>query len=131
MLRILLWAAGAIVAAHGFIHLMGFVAYWPLAHVAELPYKTALLSGRWEVGSGGMKLYGILWLIAALGFLLAVGGLAAHQPWWPSVMLGTSVLSTTLIALDWAPAFRGAIINALILAVTGLAYLLPNGLAPR
>lgn len=31
---------------HGLIHLMGFVAYWPLKDVPELAYKTAFLGGR-------------------------------------------------------------------------------------
>lgn len=126
-MKILLYVAGSVVAVHGLIHLLGLVAYWPLAQVTALPYKTVLLAGRWEVGGVGMKLYGILWLIAALGFLLGVTGLLTYQSWWRSVMLLTIVLSTALIALDWTPAFRGAIVNAVILVVMGLAYLIPVG----
>lgn len=36
---------------------MGFVAYWPLTAIAELPYKTALAGGHWNVGPGGMKVF--------------------------------------------------------------------------
>ena len=50
---------------HGLIHLMGFVAYWPLAKVPDLPYKTSLLDGRLELGVAGMRLFSLLWLLAA------------------------------------------------------------------
>jgi hypothetical protein len=126
VMRVLFYVAGVIVALHGLVHLMGFVAYWPLAEVKALPYKTALLAGRWEVGAPGMKLYGLLWLLAAVGFVAGAAGLFAQQAWWRPVMLATMALSTGLIALDWAPSFRGAIVNVVILVVMAVAYLLPS-----
>lgn len=120
MMRVMFYAAAALVAAHGLVHLMGFVAYWPLAAVAELPYKTVLAGGRWAVGGAGMRLFAVLWLLAALGFLAAAVGLVVHRAWWQPVMIGTIVASCVLIALDWAPAFRGAVVNAAILAVMAL-----------
>ncbi|MFZ5817636.1 MAG: ABC transporter permease [Bacillota bacterium] len=131
MIKVLLWIATVIVAGHGLIHLLGYVAYWPLARVAELPYKTALAGGRWEVGPLGMKLYALLWLIATAGYALALVDLHTGQSWWRPVMLATTALSTALILLDWAPAFRGAIVNLAILALMGLLYLLPTGLSAR
>lgn len=130
-MKTLFYIGGAIVAAHGAIHLLGFFAYFPLAKIAELPYKTVLAGGRWDVGPLGMKLYAVLWLLATLGFLLSVAGLYAHQSWWRPVMVTTIVLSTALIALDWAPSFRGAVVNALILAVMAAAWFLPRGAAVR
>ena len=49
MFRIIYFVAIATVIIHGLIHLMGFVAYWPLGEIAELPYKTTLLGNRWDV----------------------------------------------------------------------------------
>jgi hypothetical protein len=115
MMTMLLYAVVAFVAVHGLIHLMGFVAYWPLVAIAELPYKTALVGGRWEVGSTGMRVFAVLWLVAAAAFILVVAGFLAGQPWWRPLMLGTIALSTAIIALDWASAYRGGIINAVIL----------------
>lgn len=129
MPRTLFYAAAALVAGHGLIHLMGFAAYWPLAAIAELPYRTDLAGGRWDVSGAGMKLYAALWLLTALGFLLATVGLLTRQGWWQAVMIGTAVLSTALIALNWAPAFRGAVVNAGILAVMAVAFLLSRGVA--
>ena len=36
--------------AHGVAHLVGFVSSWKLATLAELPYKTTVLSSRIDVG---------------------------------------------------------------------------------
>ena len=128
-MKVLLYVASAGLALHGLIHLMGFVAYWPLAEIKELPYKTAVLEGRWEVGAVGMKIYAVLWLVAALSFLIGIGGLLSDQAWWRPVMVGAVVFSTALVALDWTASFRGAIINGVILALAVLTYLIP-GLVP-
>ncbi|HEY3364847.1 MAG TPA: hypothetical protein VGK74_07345 [Symbiobacteriaceae bacterium] len=130
-MKILLYVAVAIAAAHGLIHVMGFVAYWPLAAIAELPYKTTLAGGRWEVGGMGMRVFAILWLMAALGFVLALAGLLLEHDWWIPVMLGTIALSTVLILLDWAPAYRGAVFNAVILVLMALAYFVRGGVSLR
>ena len=56
MVNALVYVFGALILIHGLIHLLGFVAYWPLREIAELPYKTTLLEGRWSVGATGMRL---------------------------------------------------------------------------
>jgi len=117
MARILIGVVTFVVLAHGLIHLLGFVAYWPLAELKELPYKTTLFGGRWEVGRAGMRLYSALWLLAAFGFVLAVGGWLAGHDWPPVLMLGAALLSLLLTLADWSVAWRGAVINLVILAV--------------
>ena len=69
MLRIAFFIAVGIAVIHGLIHLMGFVAYWPLAEIAELPYKTTLLNGRFQLGQSGMRLFSVLWLLTAVGLV--------------------------------------------------------------
>lgn len=122
-MKFLTYGAAITVAIHALIHLMGFLAYWPLATLPELPYKTALLSGRWEVGPLGMRLFAILWLIAAMGFLNALAAYFLRLGWWQPAMLATVALSTLIILLDWAPAFRGAYVNLALLFLLGLLYL--------
>ena len=46
MMKILSIFLAIIAILHGGIHFMGFVAYWPLAKIDQLPYKTTLLGGR-------------------------------------------------------------------------------------
>lgn len=82
-----------ITTAHGLNHLMGFAAYWPLAKISELPYKTSLLGGRWEVGAAGMRLFSVLWLLAALGLIASAVLLALKQKVWAPLMLVSVLLS--------------------------------------
>lgn len=117
MLKLFTYVTGVVIIIHGLIHLMGFVAYWPLAKVAELPYKTTLLDGRWHVGETGMRIFAALWLIVALAFLVSAVALFARRSWVNPVLVSTICLSTLLVAMDWAGAFRGAIVNVVLLVL--------------
>jgi hypothetical protein len=105
------------VALHGLIHVLGFVAFWPLAKVSQLPFRTALLDGRRDVGAGGIRVYAVLWLLAALGYGASVLGLLTRQDWWRATMLTVTVLSLVLTLLDWNDAKAGAVVDVVILAV--------------
>jgi hypothetical protein len=100
---------------HGLIHLMGFVAYWPLKQIPELPYKTAILNGQWNLGVDGMRLYSVLWLATAAGFLAAAVGLTRGYDWARPALVVVTLLSLVVTALDWEPAFRGTMLDVLIL----------------
>ena len=128
MARLLLWAAVGLMGLHGLVHLMGFVAYWPLATVPELPYKTLLLGGRWEVGAVGMRIFAVLWLAAAAIFVASAVGLAHGWLGWRAAATGAVAVSTVLIALDWAAAFRGAVVNGLVLLLVAMGTWLPGAL---
>ena len=106
----------AFLAAHGFILLIGTAVYMKLGKVAGLPYKTALLGGRWELGEGGMRVFGALWVVPALGFIVAAAALGFGWAWWKPLLLGVALLSLCLTVLDWSEAYAGAIVNILILA---------------
>ena len=112
-----LYAAALVVFIHGLIHLLGFVAYWQLAEIENLPYKTTLLGGLWDVGEAGIRVFGALWLVAAIGFVVAAYGLAAQQDWWRTAMIVMALFSLVLTVLDWKVAFAGIAVNVVILAV--------------
>ncbi len=126
MIKTLSIIVAVVAVLHGLVHLMGLFAYFPLAKIAELPYKTALLSGRWEIGVDGMRVYSIFWLLAALGF--CVGGILmlVKSPIWVPVIFVSSVLSMIICVLDWQVAFRGFWIDLFFLIVVflggGLQY---------
>ena len=122
MVRIISIIFALFVAFHGLIHLMGFAAYWPLAKISELPYKTSLLGGRVELGAAGMRLFSLLWLLAAIGFLISAAALLFGKPWWAPLMLGVTLLSLVICLLDWGAAFRGAIIDLVILLVLVVVF---------
>jgi hypothetical protein len=100
---------------HGLIHLMGFLAYWPLATIPDLPYKTSLLGGRLDVGPAGMRIYSLFWLLATLGFVGSAMLLALNRPAWAPLLLAAALLSLVISVLDWGQAWRGALINGFIL----------------
>jgi hypothetical protein len=122
MIRILSISLAVIAILHGLIHLMGFVAYWPLAKIPDLPYKTSLLDGRLEIGATGMRLFSLLWLLAALGWVVAGTLLAIGRPAWTPVMFGATLLSLVICFLDWGVAFRGALIDLGFLVILFVAF---------
>jgi hypothetical protein len=122
MIRIVAILLSIIAVIHGLIHLMGFVAYWPLAKVPELPYKTQLLSGRLELGVAGMRFYSLLWLLAAVGWVIAGILLAFGRPSWAPLMLGAALLSLVICVLDWSAAFRGALIDLVFLVALFVVF---------
>ncbi len=38
-------------------------------------YKTTVLFGRWDLGPGSIRLFGLLFLVAAVGFVVAAIGM--------------------------------------------------------
>lgn len=108
---------------HGLIHLMGTVTYLKLGTVQGLTYKTTLLNGRWDWGEGGIRIYGALWGLAALGFVIAAIAMLTGAAWWRPLLGGVTMLSLALTALDWQDAFAGAVLNLVILAWLGIAPL--------
>jgi hypothetical protein len=116
MVKGLTIAAGSFLALHGLAHLMGWIAYWPLGVIAGLPYKTTLFDGSWNLGDGGMRIFSVLWLIVALGFITAAVGLITGQAWTTQTLVATTLLSLAITALDWGVAFRGTLIDAAVLA---------------
>ena len=111
MMKILSIFLAIIAILHGGIHFMGFVAYWPLAKIDQLPYKTTLLGGHVDLGQAGMRIYSIMWLLAALIFVVAGIALILRASWWAPLMLGGVLLSLVLCSLDWGVAFRGALVD--------------------
>jgi hypothetical protein len=107
--------AAVILVLHGLIHLMGVAAYLKLVNVAGIPYKTTLLNGRWNVGDTGIRVFGVLWALAALGFVCGAAAVFARAPWWRSVLVPATLLSMALTALDWNVAFAGFAVNVAIL----------------
>ncbi len=126
MFRFLSVTAASVVALHGLIHLMGFVAYLPLSHIAELPYKTTLLGTRWSVGEAGMRWYSVLWLGTAVGMVVTAVGIVTRQTWWYPLLGATAFLSVVITALDWHKAFRGTIISSVILIFLLLVFWAPR-----
>ncbi|MCX6048862.1 MAG: ABC transporter permease [Chloroflexi bacterium] len=120
MLKIMLIIASIVLFLHGLIHLMGTFAYMKLGVIQQLPYKTTVLGNRWDLGAGGIAVYGALWAVAAIGFMVVAVALFLGWSWSQPVLVGVTLLSLTLTALDWDVAFAGVILNFAILALIWL-----------
>jgi len=111
-----------LLVAHGVAHLVGFVSSWKLATLAELPYKTTVFSGRVDVGDVGTRMMGVLWLLAALAFLVAAIAVAAETGWAVRFTLAAVIGSLILCVVGWPDARIGVAVNV------GLALLLAVGI---
>ncbi len=114
----ILWITGAVLLGmHGLIHLMGFFAYWPLALIPDLTYKTTILAGQVDLGAIGMRAYSILWLIPALGFIAVATAIILRWARWQQVFIAMTLISIVVTLLDWSVAFRGTLLDFVILIV--------------
>src|SRR5512146_1062703 len=107
-----------LLALHGLLHLLGFLKPWGLAALPEL-------GGRMPVSLSptGERAVGLLWLVAAVAFLVAAwlrGG--GRSSWW-TVAAAAVVLSQLLVLLQWQDAKFGTVPNVIvaIAAVVGFS----------
>ncbi len=115
-MRSLLTSVGSIILlGHGMVHLLGTVVYLELADVAEFPYKTTLLGGAVNGGDMGMRAFGVLWAVAAIGFVAAAGAVVIDWDHWPLVVGAVTVFSLTLTVFDYTVAYAGIVVNLGIL----------------
>jgi hypothetical protein len=105
---------------HGLIHLMGTAVYMKLTEIQGFSYKTTLLGGRWDIGENGIRIFGALWAVPAVVFIVAAVALLAGWEWWRLVLVAVTLLSLVLTILDWRIAYAGVVINIVILAVIWL-----------
>jgi hypothetical protein len=117
MTRILTIVAAIVLIVHGLIHLLGTAVYARHAEVKGLAYKTTLLSEHWDLGRAGISVYGWLWVLPAVGFVVAAVALLAGRAWWNPVLVAVTLVSLVLTALDWTNAFRGTVVDVAILAL--------------
>jgi hypothetical protein len=99
-----------IMLVHGFIHLLGFLKAFDLAKIPALSGKTIIL-----ISAAGTRFLGILWLMAAILFLLtAISYIWDNKYWW-TAGLAAVFLSQFLIILYWKDAKAGTIANVILL----------------
>lgn len=129
MSKTIIIVAALILILHGLIHLIGTTIYMKLGTVEGFSYKTTLLGGRWDVGEGGIWMFGVLWVVPAVGFILAAVAMLAGWSWWPPVLIGVTLFSLLLTALDWRVAYAGIVVNLVILAMLTLEPRIVNWFA--
>jgi hypothetical protein len=117
MTKIIRIVSAIILFFHGLIHLMGTMVYMKLGSLDGFPYKTSILNGRMDLGESGIYIFGMLWALAAIGFVVPAVGLFTRWKWNQSLLVGVSIFSLVLTGLDWEIASAGFIVNVAILAI--------------
>ena len=112
MLRI---TAAAVVAAHGLIHLIGFVVPWGIAAVEGFAYRTTALGGAIALGDAGARAVGIAWLACAVGFVVAGLGIWRRAAWALPLTAALAVVSIAVCVLGLPETAAGIVVNAAIL----------------
>ena len=102
--------------AHGIAHLPGFLVLWKLRIFAELPYKTTLMAGHWDVGDMGARVTGLLFLAGTVTFVAASIAIGFKIPSWKSFTFCVTCLSLILTGLAWPEARMGFFVNLGLLA---------------
>ena len=101
------FALVALLIAHGVAHLVGFVVPWK---------RTTILGGATDVGDAGARALGVVWLVAALAFVLLAGAVLAG--WNVRVWtFATLSLSIVLCVAGWPEARIGLVVNVVLLTV--------------
>ena len=110
----------AMLAAHGVAHIPGFVVSWRVGALPELPYTTTILAERFDVGDAGIRVVGLLWLLAGLGFLNAAVLVTMRVPSAYRVTLFMTIASFALCAVGWPDSRIGLWVNVVLAALLAL-----------
>ncbi len=111
------YALAAAIAAHGVIHLIGFVVPWQLAAIAGFPYRTTVLDATADLGTVGARVVGIVWLACAIGFIAAAVGIARRSSWALPLTATLAAVSLAICIIGGPETAAGIVVNAAILSV--------------
>jgi hypothetical protein len=118
------WLFVAPLVVHGLAHISGFIASWSksLAGYTESPWIfSSTITLQTPVG----RAFGLLWLIAAIGFVGTGLGLIFGQSWWPTLAIAASVVSLVVIVPWWNTVPPGAKFGAFFDVVVIIVLFLP------
>lgn len=105
---------------HGLAHISGFLASWTSLD-AGYANRSWLFSANVTLDSPAGRIFGLLWLVAAIGLAGSGVGLLLRQEWWPAVAVLAAAISLVVI-VPWGrtvpPGARvGAVFDALVILV--------------
>jgi hypothetical protein len=109
---------------HGLAHASGFLASWSSqdAGYSDEPW---IFSSGVKLDQGLGRVFGAIWLLAAIGFIAAAFGVVTRQTWWVLLAIPAAVASLVAIAPWWNTVPPGARIGALFDLIVLAALTLP------
>jgi hypothetical protein len=123
--------AAVLVALHGVIHLIGFASLSRIATLEGFAYRTTVLGGVMDIGDGGVRLIGLVWLALTFGFLAVGYAVWRGKPWAVGLTGVFAVVSLIVCVAGLPKTAAGAAINVVILAtVSYVAFDKSRSLGP-
>jgi 2-hydroxy-6-oxonona-2,4-dienedioate hydrolase len=113
---------------HGIAHLVGFLSPWGLlpttgSSAAQELSSNALFGGRFTLGDTAARGFGVIWLVAALAFVVVAIGFWRADPRAWSALVFVTVGSLALSTAWWPAARIGVLVNVgILLTVLLVAY---------
>ena len=94
---------GVFFVLHGIVHLLYF---GQSRRLFELQPGMVWPDGSWTFSrflgvEATRDLASVLLIMAAIGFVAGGAGMLMNQPWWPPVILGSTVFSTIIYIFLW------------------------------
>jgi hypothetical protein len=99
---------------HGIAHAVGFALPWRLIEAPGQPIRTTVLGSAIDLGDAGIRAYGVVWLILAVGFALSAVALAMRMEAWYRAVLALVAASTLLCLLSLPATKIGLSVNLLL-----------------
>jgi hypothetical protein len=105
---------------HGLAHVTGLVGFWTSGPQA-FGEKAWLFSKGIRANSGVGRAFGLLWLVALIGFVGTALGLLFGQAWWPVLAVAAAAVSLVAI-VPWIRAvppgaWGGALLDVVVLVM--------------
>ena len=92
---------------HGIGHLTGFLSAWTRAD-SGFKDRPWIFSPGVTIRTLVGKVFGLIWLLALLGFVASGLGLIFGQAWWPTLAIISALISLLAIVPWWRSASPGA-----------------------
>ena len=106
---------------HGLVHLIGFTVPWRLGGLRGSEYSTLILNRSIEVGDTAVKLLGLLWLAAAIAFIVVGAMVWRGHPWAGRTTVALLLGSAFLCTVDLPSSVMGLVIDVALLALLAVA----------
>jgi hypothetical protein len=115
-----------VIAAHGIGASRGLHFVVEACDPRGTSLQDDIFSGRLDVGDAGIRVIGVLWLLAALAFLIGPIAVTTEASWAGRFLFAAVIASTLLCVAGWPDARIGLAVNlglALVLAIGARLHL--------
>jgi hypothetical protein len=115
---------------HGLAHIVGFLVYWKIMKDKDVEYKTTIFPGNMNVGDGGIRFVGFVYLLVAIAFGFLGYNLLSNGVYFWEYIWTVTIVSTVLTITGWPDTKIGVLANVILIFFLALneymAWLVPE-----